>query len=308
MTLRLPFYRDPSIKEPDFFDEGPHVILTKTKSILSSSIDTSAIDGYRQGVEITHQKFFDMGTVKISAGEPGHVLRRNRFGEDKVWDTQTAYQDKDYFNPVKFVSASAQPEDVGQSANFTFPILTSDSTQIDNYNFDGIIEPLSIRPVASFFSIDIPFESHGVRGSLMGGNLDSLQSSERVVTVDYVNQHYLTGSNHVDRFPTQQIVPFLDMMSMFNDGTLLSGSLAGVGIFINDLSPRDPFVDARYVGNVVHSASMKWPTDMLDPLSLMTGSTDNYVPWNKRSATCGFTFDGVTGVGTDSIVFGGRVH
>ncbi len=284
MTIQLPFYRDPSIKEQDFFDEGPNLPLTKTTSIYTSSIDTSAIDGYRQGVEITHQKFFDAGTVKISAGEPAHVLRKNRFGEDNPWDIDPRYADKDYFDPVTFLTAQATSSPL-LSSILTFPIITADATQINNINFDGVIEPLTIRSVASFFSTDVPFESHGTRGELMAGNVDSLLSSDQVVTVDY--------------FSTRQSKPFLDMIELF-------GTLSTTGFFINNALPQDPFVDKRYIENVVHSASIG--IDMLQAQSLMTGSTDNYVPFNKRSATSGWTFDSVSGIGTDSVAFGGRTH
>ncbi len=284
MTIQLPFYRDQSIKEQDFFDEGPNLPLTKTTSIYTSSIDTSAIDAYRQGVEITHQKYFDAGTVKISAGEPAHVLRKNRFGEDNVWDIDPRYADKDYFDPVMFLTAQATSSPL-LSSILTFPIITSDATQINNINFDGVIEPLTIRSVASFFSTDVPFESHGTRGELMAGNVDSLLSSDQVVTVDY--------------FSMRQSKPFLDMIELF-------GTLSTTGFFINNALPQDPFVDKRYIENVVHSASIG--SDMLQAQSLMTGSTDNYIPFNKRSATSGWTFDGVSGVGTDSITFGGRTH
>lgn len=284
MTIQLPFYRDQSIREKNFFDEGPNLPLTKTTSIFTSSIDTSEIDSFRQGVEITHQKFFDAGTVKISAGEPAHVLRKNRFGEDNVWDTDPRYADKDYFNPVTFLTAQATASPLLTSI-LTFPIITSDTTQISNFNFDGVIEPLTIRPAASFFSIDVPFESHGTRGEIMAGNADSLLSSDMVLTVDY--------------FSVRQSKPFLDMIELF-------GTLSTTGFFINNALPQDPFVDKRYVENVIHSASID--SVMLQAQSLMTGSTDNYIPFNKRSATSGWTFDSVSGVGTDSIAFGGRVH
>lgn len=286
MPTNLPFWRDPAQQaiEPNYFNEAPNVALNRSTSVFSSSIDTADIDMYRQGVEITQQKYFDKGTAKISAGEAGHVLARNRFGEDKTWDTTSPFQDLDYFNPVTFLRAQSATSPLLVNL-ITFPIITSDNNQIDNYNLDGVIEPLTIRAAASFFSVDVPFESHAVKGSVMGGNVDSRSSTEQVLTVDY--------------FSLRHTVPFLDLIDMF-------GTLSTVGFFLDNNQPRDPFADTRFVGNVQHSASIG--VDMLEAMSLMTGSTSNYVSLKKRSATSGWTFDNVAGVGTDSIAFGGRAH
>lgn len=277
------FWYDPAsaTKSPNWFNEGPQPPRTKSTSLLTSSIDTSAIDGYRQGVEITQQSYFDQGTFKISAGEPGHVLAKTRFGQDKTWDTDPRFQDIDYFNPVRFLRAQDISSPLLMNL-ITFPIQTSDNQQIENYNFDGVIEPITIRARAAFFSTDVPFEAHDVKGALMGGNSDSNLASDRVLTVDYV-----TG---------KKPQPFLDMIDMF-------GPLSTVGFFIVAETKVNPFADARFVGNVVHSASIG--NDMLSAITLMTGSTSNYVSSNKVSATSGWTFEN-NSVGTDSITYGGR--
>lgn len=85
------FFCNKQTEDNVFFDEGPQVSQKKVTYISgtfrnTSSIDTSQIDAYRQGVEITLFKHFDAGTVKIHAGEPGHVLRRNHFGMNKNLD------------------------------------------------------------------------------------------------------------------------------------------------------------------------------------------------------------------------------
>ena len=48
--------------------------------------------------------------------------------------------------------------------------------------------------------------------------------------------------------------------------------------------------------------------DMVKVFQIMTGSTDNYVPPGKKSATCGFVYDNIGYVGTDSIAFGGMTY
>jgi len=67
-----------------------------------------------------------------------------------------------------------------------------------------------------------------------------------------------------------------------------------------------PFADVRYVRNVPAPATES--TSMLNVMSLMTGSTDNYVSYDEVSATCGWYYDNNTSVGTDSLAFGGMTY
>jgi hypothetical protein len=67
-----------------WFDEGPiprDIIGVNTVNAVG--IDMSPVDQYRQGVEITLMKHFNVGIGKISAGEPGHFLKQNSFGGGK---------------------------------------------------------------------------------------------------------------------------------------------------------------------------------------------------------------------------------
>lgn len=74
---------DPNAKS--WFDEGPAPRnIMPMSTINTSSIDTSAIDAYRQGVEVTQMKHFDAGFCKITSGEPGHVLKQTDFGNARV--------------------------------------------------------------------------------------------------------------------------------------------------------------------------------------------------------------------------------
>jgi hypothetical protein len=165
-------------------------------------IDTSAIDGYRQGVELTQQKHFDAGLVKIHAGEPGHILRKNSFGMGKNYKADAIFEELDYFNPVNFILAQELAEPLLLNI-LTFPIITGDNDQIENFIFDGIIEPLPIREVSSFFSTEVPFQARTTRGTFMGGNSDQTWSSDQVLTVDYFE-------------PEKHQIEFVDMVDMID--------------------------------------------------------------------------------------------
>lgn len=245
---------------------------------MSESIphDTSAIDAYTQGVEITSQKRYDAGIAKIWSGEVGHELHTNRFGMDKVTFPGTAFADIDYFNPTRFLEAQDAFSPMWSNI-LTFPIIVGEDDRVENLNFDGVIEPLSIKRPAAFMSTDSPYEAHGVYGSFGTGNLDMNRASDQVLTVDYYE-------------PSNKIGAFLDSDSHVNDA----------------MAKRLPFLDDRLVRNDV--PVLEETTDMIASLSPMSGSTDSYIKHNQRSATCGCVYDGVASIGTDSLAFGGMTY
>lgn len=285
------FFRNPSYGDTVFFDEGPIQIIERRPRVLNggfvntSSIDTAGFDAYRQGVELTHQKFFDAGIAKIHAGEPGHVLRRNRFGMDRNFRDEPHFEEMDYFDPENYLRSQDHFSQLDYNI-VTFPIITSDNDQIENYIFDGVIEPFTVRPRVSFFSIDIPFEAHETKGALMGGNTDSTLASDQILTVDYFE-------------PENEQIEYLDMVDM------IDGRFPLNGYFRNVKSLRRPFVDERLVRNITSSSLHS----VMNPvMSHMTGSTDNYISAKKRSATTGWDYDNTTSIGTDSIAFGGMSY
>jgi hypothetical protein len=273
------------IYDTPFFDEGPRPHNNRPTTSMSGAMDTTAADPYTQGVEITRQKQYDAGLAKIWSGEPGHRLATNRYGMDKNFFPNPGFADLDLFDPLTYLRAQEQESPLWVNI-LTFPIITGDNDQLENFNFNGIIEPLTIRPVAAFFSIEAPFESHAVRGSLVGGNLNQINASDRILSVDYFE-------------PEQEIIGYLDMVDMI-EGHPLNG------YFRFEFTPLLPFSDDRLVRNVKQESYE--PSDMAAAMSLMTGSTDNYVRHNQRSATCGWYYDNNASIGTDSLAFGGMTY
>ena len=283
-------------EDKEFFDEGPTIVVRASAAHNTSSIATIDIDGWRQGVELTQQRHFDAGLVKIHAGEPGHILKKNRYGMDKNFRNSPIFEELDYFQPVKFMLA----QDVLSPIDFnviTFPIITSDNDQIENFIFDGIIEPLIIRAKASFFSIDVPFDAHEPRGALMAGNTDSTWGTDVVQTVYHHDGKQITG--------------FLDQYAdavMF-EGQAAPGYMVPVsGFFHIEKRPCVPFNDTRYPRNA--PIPTNYDSDLFDVVANMSGSTEGYINTiiNERSATSGWDYDGNVTIGTDSIAFGGMTH
>lgn len=286
MPSFLDFFTNGIAQDVSFFDEGPRLPITRPTSTFSKSgsIDTSAIDAFRQGVEIRSIKHYDAGTVKIHAGEPGHVLRQTRFGMDRNFNHEPIFVEKEYFNPVVFLQLQEYKEQLFHNI-ITFPIITGDNDQHENFVSDGIIEPFAIRSRASFFSIDIPFESREVKGALLDGNTDSVFASDRVLTIDYFDQ--------------TSPIPYLDMVDMF-----MSQSLNG--FFIEDKQLHSPFKDVHDDADFLQQHSFE--AGIAAALDDMIPASDNYVPFNKVSSTSGWVYDNVAGVGTDSLAFGGMTY
>ena len=250
-----------------------------TQYVLTGSMDTSLIDPFRQGVEITRIKHFLAGCLpRIHAGEPGHSLRKNFYGADKNFLKKDYYSDLDYFNPVKYIMSDQI---------LSYPIITNDTNETENYNFNGIIEPFTIRAVAALFSIDVPFEAHSVKGLMMDGNSDIAMSNNRILTVD-------------DRTTNYKMPPWLDFVDMIG----VVKKIPTMVFFNDDKTYLNPFNDASTKIQLSTNLSI----NMNSAVIKMSPSTEEYVFEGKISATCGWTYDDVWSKGTDSIAFGGFAH
>lgn len=273
--------------ERSWYYEGPEQLVSIADAEFTGSINTSVIDPYRQGVELTRQQHWTNGIVKVHAGENGHVLRRNNFGQDtpSINDDEELntswFKDLDRFDPIAYVRAQNSGVYV---TTMTFPIVISDTNETEN----GVIEPFAIKSVATFSSIFTGGpEPTGIKGHLMGGNVDWRQTSDVIV---HVHQHDVT----------HKIGPFLDMIDMV-------GTTPTVVELDRTLSMIIPFVDAGNsrevtMKDVLLNASMEMRSAILD----LEFDSQNYVPSGSLSTTSGFIYD--TSIGTDSIAFGGMTY
>src|SRR3990167_4997598 len=175
-------------------------------------MNTSAIDAYTQGVEITSDKRYVSGIAKIWSGEPGHVLKNNRFGMDKVTLPGSAFADLDLFNPTRFLEAQDAASPLWSSI-LTFPIIVGEDDRIESLSLDGVIEPLTIRSVASFISTEMPYPSHATKGAVMAGNLDQYGGTDLVLTVDVYDIDSIVPYVDADHYQVEasaDVLPFID--------------------------------------------------------------------------------------------------
>lgn len=284
-------------RERRWFNEGPRV-KTKYAAFNSSSISTEGIDNFRQGVELTQNKHV-VGNYKISAGTPGHIINPLSFGVDNIDIlAENYYKELDVFDPIAYIKA--QEKNLIEDS-FMFPIVTNDVNQSENYILNGIIEPLTIRAVASFFSIEFPFEAHATRGTLMAGNTDQLYgSSDRVLTVDYRPDVLSTVDDR--RYINTDY--FLDAFGSIDPNN--SGLPREVGYFDTVLNTTTPFVDDTIHCDIVGMIAEDYGTDMIALIKQMSPVEENYITSKMKSSTSGFVYDGFAG--TDSLAFGGMTY
>lgn len=270
------------------FNEGPAVIQNFI-GINTSSIATSNIDQFRQGVEITQGKH-TYGLVKILAGTPGHFVKPLCHGvsEDDIVSTKF-FVELDKFDGVNFIAQ--QDEILYPEQNLTFPILVLDIDDID-FNFNGILEPLSIRRVAALKSVEFPHEFRSTKGSFESGNAEPFTlSNDQVLTVDYWDTK-------------EKVEWYLDEFDSISTGSFIQATLGYVNGNLNKISSFDDSKIYKTFG--ISSSSMG--KDMFNAILAMSSSTSNYVPLGKKSATSGFVFDNTGYPGTDSIAFGGMTY
>lgn len=292
---------------------------------------SSSLDSYKNGVEITQDKHWIAGLTKITAGTPGHLQEFMRYGiidvsafsllhtfntslVDKSGQARSVYvndlslknfQDQsgnerkilssenpadrfteiEPFDPVAFVSTG------GDMSLFTYPIVTKSSNQSENYVLDGVIEPLTIRPVVSNFSINVPFEPHAVRGDFGNGNTNTRLQADQVFSVDYFTPKNVNKTPYLDA---------VDMIGITTDSGESVFIGTAIGYFSNDVNVVPSFEDAVYPRG--EAPSDTYTTDLIDALNMMKPGGTTYVNRKEGSGNCGFVNeDAVRGV--ESIVY-----
>lgn len=263
------------------------------RPILALNIDyyaSSSVDIYRQGVEIRNQKQWTAGVFKITAGTPGHLYDSYRYGiSDISIIDPDVYHEIEVFDPIKFVETGGDP------ALFTYPIITGDFNQLENFVLNGIIEPFPIRPVISNFSINFPFEPHAFRGDYSNGNINHRFASDEILSVDYFEP---------TRRNAQTFLDAVDYVSV-SENSVTNGTY--IGYLMLDENTITAFKDSVPPQETINISS--YTEDLLNVIYSMSASLGgtSYVTKKQKSATCGFVYNNAD-QGTDSIAYGGLLY
>lgn len=290
---------------------------------------SSSIDSYKNGVEILRDKEWTAGLVKITAGTQGHLYDSQRYGiinasaTDSLylaneiaddfsgsprrylggeWKTTTQidasgnprlvyatqrptdrFVEKSKFDPVFFITTG------GNSELFSFPVTTKISKLSESLVLDGVIEPLTIRPIKQI-TIKSNQDPHSIKSYFGSGNVNRRGASDSILSVDYFSPSVANKA------------VFLDTPGKLSNSTNITGSFPAYSEdYSTDENYVAPFEDAFYPRG--ESLSSTYDDAIVAVVNAFDPGGTTYVTRNQKSATCGFVF-GDTIVGTDSITFG----
>lgn len=278
---------------------------------------SGSLDSYKNGVEITQDRHWIAGLAKLTAGSPGHlqdfmrygIIDNDAFGSLYTFNTSSTdnsgksrsvyindlifknFQDQsgndrkvlsslnpanrfteiENFDPVAFVATG------GDISLFTYPIVTKSSNQAENYVMDGVIEPLTIRPVVSNFSINVPFEPHAIRGEFGNGNINTRLQSDQVLSVDYYTPSVDNKSPYLDA---------VDTIGISTDTGLSVFTGVSLGYFSNDANVVPSFEDTVYPRGEAPPST--YSSDLIQTVNLMKPGGTTYVDRKQDSGNCGF--------------------
>jgi hypothetical protein len=177
----------------------------------------------------------------------------------------TPFIDTIKFSPSSFVAAG--------DARYPMSDAATNQDFENPYRLNGILEPLSIRPKASLSSIETPYESHDVWGTVESMHAQVFDRSCNPIgfLIPFEGER-ITIDPYQDEYPI-----------LLAEGT---GSMPDVGIVDAQPSPLGSFVDfsdkelnaGRYVDSGISSVIVTG----------VTGSTDVYPPLDHYLATAGY--------------------
>jgi hypothetical protein len=208
------------------FDDSKSSSLSKaaTDSELSlgnPAINTSEVDQFRQGVEISTQSYRFKGLYKIWSGQLKGITRVITYGQPvsfTEFENSMAWEENDKFNPVAFI-------ELGE--NYNFPIVFNDGPSQAQ---EAIVRPLSIP----FLERSTDLESaHDIRASLEEGNQDTR----------FLGGHSDRISQFINFRDKRDFVPFLDDgVSYIGNGSILNDIITP-GFLNEGISTIPPYDD-----------------------------------------------------------------
>lgn len=286
------------IKDQDAATEFFNESIDKRTKTTKNGLFSSEFDKFRQGVEITRLIHTERPGPMITAGTPGHIIDPHVFGLNEVYSLtdSEAFQEINLFDPIEFISIQINGSPL--ESVITFPIVTSDVNQRENYILNGVIEPFPIRSVISFFTINFPFEPHGMTADFLDGNYNRLDGSDTIETVYKFNPTH--ENNRV----------FFDGGEEFtvasDDGTIvtLGPNTPYTWTGENNVTP---FTDVTYPRGDNLLSMRSYDAELLSVINLMDPQQLTYIRTDEVSSSTGFMYDNCQ-QGTDSIAYGGLLR
>lgn len=171
----------------------------RRRSTTNSSTNTSTVDAFRQGVELTKSSYFTLGIAKIHDGyndQSGqHGVTQFVYGQERpILRDHNSYLDTSKFNPLSVFQIG--------SGTFDNNLLQLE----DVASADGTIEPLDIRKVVNLLTHPKDV-SHKVWAALDEGNVNDRASSEVFITSAVFNDVHVGTFPFVDESDVVHTLP-----------------------------------------------------------------------------------------------------
>ena len=196
------------------------------------------------------------------------------------------FRDKNYFDPVQYIT---------NSGSMTWPVVLEDPAAIDILDYNGVIEPLTIRSAvgmsSTFVGDHLDPEPHSIRAGLGGTYAQEPYSRFNKITNFYENQ----DSNK--NYPWAYVV----------DWRLFEGFAE----YVPDSAYTDnddirilPFVERTIKEIIFEDVSDLQIKNYYIFNSGVSGSLEGIPTAKSKTKPCGFEYENCV-IGTDSLAFGG---
>ncbi len=240
---------------------------------------------------------------------PNHEVERRDFGQPKFFKDDEPYEDMKKFHPVHFL--------LDDNNTLMYPLILWNASMTDPDQFDGVIEPLTVRSRASRQNPENPFFGHDIRGLLVSdaGECSRLRANRIVQMIDMKDTSFDWYEDGIENFGAKLL---------YQNGEEKTGPVHPGYLTLNDAS-ISPFIEStdweeihekiQVSDSVAHDpggmqqALLDMAQSEFTRVSGATASThpssvDSLLARDHKSSGAGFTYNN-NELGTDSLAFGG---
>lgn len=276
----------------------PVIIVTASVGMNTSSMNTSAIDGLRQGVEIrTPKHWLTSNQPKIWSGNYKHFTRIMTYGQMRSWteyQNNIGYYDNVIpFNPVLYI----QSQNNG-TITYPFPIYFNDGPQQGE---EAAVEPLTYPFRLEKSYIEGAYPVRRPKGNIEDGNPtpDIPQSNNRILQFIEYNPPLVSD-------------PFLEAGEQYIGAGSIKDCIyiEGYVDFVERIGePFDDTENEEIVKQLSINPATSGSSEFLGALYQLNIELDDDIreTYTQKSAPAGYTVYGPnqSRYGTDSVAFVG---
>jgi len=268
------------------------------------------------GVAVSSVPITDAGERIIMV--PNHEAERRDFGQPKVFKDEEPFEDFQKFNPVIYLQ--------DDNSTLMYPLVLANASMKDPDQFDGVIEPFTLRSRASRLSPELPFFAHDIRASIMSdaSECSRLKAIPIVQFIDNEQSSFDYYEDGIENFGAHLMLLDDEDKLVERIGPVYPGYLTQAesvinpfvessdteefraGLHINE--PLSPGLDPLDPGGMKLALEMmsKYEYTRLDGTTgfVSSHSNEDLLSRHHKSSGAGFTFNN-NELGTDSLAFGG---